>query len=108
MDEGLIEQKKRLIKAGRTAVDELIKVAESIMIKNLNVNDDSSESETALAADKMKNAAASKKLAIFDAFEILKKIEEEEEIIEYSIKHPEGDNDSNKGFAEKHANKKND
>jgi hypothetical protein len=35
-----------------------------------------------LTADKLKNAAASKKLAIFDAFEILNRIEEEENLLE--------------------------
>lgn len=71
MDEGLLDQKRRLIEAGKAAVNELIKVAESIVIRD---SDSNSEVEyTELAADKMKNAAASKKLAIFDAFEILKK-----------------------------------
>ena len=32
-----------------------------------------------LAADRLKNAAATKKLAIFDAFEILQRIENERE-----------------------------
>jgi hypothetical protein len=35
-----------------------------------------------LAADKLKNAAATKKLAIFDAFEILNRIEAEKESLE--------------------------
>jgi hypothetical protein len=35
-----------------------------------------------LAADRLKNAAATKKLAIFDAFEILKRIEEERDKID--------------------------
>jgi hypothetical protein len=50
-----------------------------------------------LAADKLKNAAATKKLAIFDAFEILKRITEEKDLIDGV------DNKSNntpKGFAE--------
>lgn len=34
-----------------------------------------------LSADKLKNAAATKKLAIFDAFEILSRIEEEEKLL---------------------------
>ena len=35
-----------------------------------------------LAADRLKNAAATKKLAIFDAFEILKSIEDEKLLLE--------------------------
>lgn len=68
--------RQRIIKAGRKAVDELIKVAEE---KIIGLNED--EGKEDLAADKLKNAAATKKLAIFDAFEILKRIEEEEENI---------------------------
>ena len=51
---------------------ELIKVAEEAILDN---GDDD------LAADKLKNAAATKKLAIFDAFEILTRIELEEKIL---------------------------
>lgn len=39
------------------------------------------ESDEDLAADRLKNAAATKKLAIFDAFEILNRIQEEENIL---------------------------
>jgi len=35
-----------------------------------------------VSADRLKNAAATKKLAIFDAFEILNRMEEEEQILE--------------------------
>ena len=35
-----------------------------------------------MSADRLKNAAATKKLAIFDAFEILNRIQEEENILE--------------------------
>ncbi len=51
---------------------ELIKVAEEAILDN---------GEDDLAADKLKNAAATKKLAIFDAFEILSRIQEEERIL---------------------------
>ncbi len=34
-----------------------------------------------MSADRLKNAAATKKLAIFDAFEILQRIQEEEEML---------------------------
>ena len=40
------------------------------------------DSDDDISADRLKNAAATKKLAIFDAFEILNRIEEEERILE--------------------------
>ena len=55
------ETKQNIIQAGHKAVLELIKVAEEAILDN---GDDD------LSADKLKNAAATKKLAIFDAFEI--------------------------------------
>ena len=61
----------RVISAGERAVEELIKVAEEEIITG-SPDDD-------LAADRLKNAAATKKLAIFDAFEILQRIENERE-----------------------------
>ena len=67
------ETKKSIIQAGRKAVDELIKVAEEKIITN---------TEDDVSADRLKNAAATKKLAIFDAFEILNRIQEEENILE--------------------------
>lgn len=70
----LNEIKKRIIKAGHEAVRQLIKVAEEEIIKP--------DPEDELAADRLKNAAATKKLAIFDAFEILNRIEEEKSYIE--------------------------
>ena len=56
------EIKEQIIKAGEKAVIQLIKVAKEDIIKY--------DAEDALAADRLKNAAATKKLAIFDAFEI--------------------------------------
>ena len=67
------ETKKRIIQAGHKAVEELIKVAQEQIITN--TDDD-------VSADRLKNAAATKKLAIFDAFEILNRIQEEENILE--------------------------
>ena len=67
------ETKRSIIQAGRKAVEELIKVAEEKIITN---------TEDDVSADRLKNAAATKKLAIFDAFEILTRIEEEERILE--------------------------
>ena len=66
------ETRKNIIRAGRKAVDELVKVAEEQIITN--------EADD-LAADRLKNAAATKKLCIMDAFEILQRIEEEENIL---------------------------
>ena len=66
------ETKLNIIQAGQVAVDELIKVAKEPIV----------DSEDDISADRLKNAAATKKLAIFDAFEILRRIEEEKEIIE--------------------------
>ena len=63
----------RIIQAGHKAVSELIKVAEEAILDN---------GEEDLSADKLKNAAATKKLAIFDAFEILSRIDEEEKLLE--------------------------
>ena len=60
------ETKKNIIQAGRIAVDELIKVAKEPII----------DFGPDISADRLKNAAATKKLAIFDAFEILSKINE--------------------------------
>ena len=64
--------KRNIIQAGQLAVNELIKVAKEPII-------DTGEDVT---ADRLKNAAATKKLAIFDAFEILNRIQEEENILE--------------------------
>jgi hypothetical protein len=83
------ETKKSIIQAGKEAVDELIKVAKSPILMG---NEDDPEPE------KLKNAAATKKLAIFDAFEILNRIQEEERMLEDSDK--QTDTKVFKGFAE--------
>lgn len=52
-----------------------------------------------MTADRLKNAAATKKLAIFDAFEILTRIQEEEDKL--SVKPKEEKEERNfRGFAE--------
>jgi len=66
------QKKKSIIEAGYKAVDELIKVAKEKIV----------DSDDDVSADRLKNAAATKKLAIFDAFEILNRIEEEKNILE--------------------------
>jgi len=84
------ETKKHIIQAGYKAVEELIKVAEEQII---------TKTEDDVSADRLKNAAATKKLAIFDAFEILNRIIEEENILENKPK--EETKESFKGFAER-------
>jgi|TARA_R110000868_G_scaffold371378_7_gene634946 DNA-binding ferritin-like protein len=86
------EIKERIIAAGYDAVEQLIKVAKEDIIKP-NADDE-------LAADKLKNAAATKKLAIFDAFEILSRIESEKESLETTNSGPKKI-DSIQGFAER-------
>jgi hypothetical protein len=86
------EIKERIIAAGYEAVEQLIKVAKEDIIKP-NADDE-------LAADKLKNAAATKKLAIFDAFEILSRIEAEKENLETSNSAP-NKIESIQGFAER-------
>ena len=52
-----------------------------------------------VTADRLKNAAATKKLAIFDAFEILSRIEEEENLLSDKPKKVKEEK-TFKGFAE--------
>lgn len=84
--------KLKIINAGLKAVEELIKVAKEDIIK-INPEDD-------LSADKLKNAAATKKLAIFDAFEILSRVESEREALEM-IDRGISKTDTKQGFAER-------
>ena len=83
------ETKKNIIQAGHKAVEELIKVAREEIV----------DSDEDISADRLKNAAATKKLAIFDAFEILNRIHEEENMLEGKPKEEEKKNVF-KGFAE--------
>jgi hypothetical protein len=83
------ETKKKIIQAGHIAVKELIKVAKEEIV-------DTGED---VSADRLKNAAATKKLAIFDAFEILNRIQEEEERLSDKPKEKKEER-SFKGFAE--------
>jgi hypothetical protein len=83
------ETKENIILAGHEAVKELIKVAKEPIV----------ETDDDVSADRLKNAAATKKLAIFDAFEILNRIQEEKAMLENKpIKKEEK---SFKGFAER-------
>jgi hypothetical protein len=87
------EVKLKIIAAGHKAVLELIKVAEESILNPDKEGDD-------LAADKLKNAAATKKLAIFDAFEILSRIESERESLDIAEKGG-SKTDTKQGFAER-------
>jgi|TARA_R110000782_G_scaffold42230_1_gene96166 hypothetical protein len=84
------ETKRNIILAGQRAVEELIKVAKEAIV----------DSDDDLTADKLKNAAATKKLAIFDAFEILNRIELEEEMLNEKPKDDTKKKSEFKGFAE--------
>ena len=84
------ETKKNIIQAGQKAVDELIKVAKEPIV----------DSDDDISADRLKNAAATKKLAIFDAFEILTRIETEKALLEGKTVEDEKPK-SFSGFAEK-------
>ena len=83
------ETKKSIIQAGQIAVEELIKVAKEAIV----------DSDDDISADRLKNAAATKKLAIFDAFEILNRIQLEEDILNEKPKEVK-EQKTFKGFAE--------
>jgi ASC-1-like (ASCH) protein len=82
--------KLNIIQAGQVAVKELIKVAKEPIVDS---GDD-------ITADRLKNAAATKKLAIFDAFEILNRLEEEKNMLEDKPKVEIKKEKTFKGFAE--------
>ena len=84
------ETKKNIIQAGHKAVEELIKIAKEPIV----------DSEDDISADRLKNAAATKKLAIFDAFEILTRIEVEKEMLDNKPKEEKKEEKTFKGFAE--------
>ena len=84
------ETKKSIIQAGHKAVEELIKVAKEPIV----------DSDDDISADRLKNAAATKKLAIFDAFEILNRIQEEQDMLDGKVDEDKKDSTFS-GFAEK-------
>ncbi len=83
------ETKKKIIQAGQKAIEELIKVAKEKIV----------DSDDDVSADRLKNAAATKKLAIMDAFEILTRIQEEENMLNEKPKEVK-EQKTFKGFAE--------
>ncbi len=78
-----------IIRAGQVAVEELIKVAKEPIV----------DSDDDISADRLKNAAATKKLAIFDAFEILSRIQAEQDILDEKPKEVKKET-TFRGFAE--------
>ena len=84
------QTKLNIIQSGYRAVEELIKVAEERIVTG---------GEDDVSADRLKNAAATKKLAIFDAFEILNRIEQEKNLLDN--KPAEEKLEAFKGFAER-------
>lgn len=85
----LTAKKDRVLEAAERSVDELIKVLEMKIITD-SFDDD-------LGADKMKNAAAAKRLAFEDALSILERIDQERaksSEVEQKVVNP------NSGFAE--------
>lgn len=77
-------------------MEELIRVAEEKII---------TDDEEDLTKDKLKNAAATKRLAVFDAFDIIDRIEQEKQKIE-AAENPEKEKEEEKdttfrGFAER-------
>jgi len=90
------ELREKIIAAGYVAVEQLIKVAKEDIIKG-DLDED-------IAADRLKNAAATKRLAIFDAFEILTRIENEKNILEGNDD-GDGKPQPKQGFAERRSRK---
>ena len=87
------ELRLMIIASARVAVEELIKIAKEPIV---NIDNEA----PALAADRLKNAAATKKLAIFDALDILARIDAEEEILN-SEQDGTSKTDTKQGFAER-------
>ena len=83
------ETKLKIIQAGQKAIEELIKVAKEKIV----------DSDDDVSADRLKNAAATKKLAIMDAFEILNKIQTEEDLLNQKPKEVKEEK-TFRGFAE--------
>jgi hypothetical protein len=83
------ETKLSIIQAGHIAVEELIKVAKEAIV----------DSDEDISADRLKNAAATKKLAIFDAFEILNRITTEQDMLDEKPKEVKKET-TFRGFAE--------
>lgn len=101
--------KEKVIKASFKAVDELLKVIEEEIIVDVDFDDDDVKKameQSALSADKLKNAAQAKKQSIFDSFDILDRVKAEEEKLNVSESQSESKEEKKHGkvpFAEKYA-----
>lgn len=94
------EYKNRVIKSAELAINELIKVIEDEIITGKKDED--------LSPDRLKNAAATKKLAIMDCFEIIERVNEEKKKLESADSKEDDKKEEerptrSKGFAERHA-----
>jgi hypothetical protein len=112
----ITQLKLDVCKAGKDAARELIKIAKTSIVSDV---EDKLEWETdengdrrikglapddeGLTADKLTRAAQAKKICIMDAFEILTRCEEEENRIRSSL---EGEEAPTGGFAETRAKKR--
>lgn len=98
----VIATKLRIIDAGEKAVEQLIKVAKEVIVTHdeTDILTDGTSKTTVFDAAAMKNAVATKKMAIFDAFEILSRIETEREDIE-NMQSGGYKSTSKQGFAER-------
>lgn len=85
-------KRKEILDAAQKGIDELIKVLQDPIIGNSD--------DTDISADKMKNAAAAKKLAFNDALEMLKRIEDEENLMDGTEKQKEEHKEIPSSFAE--------
>jgi hypothetical protein len=112
MEETTIDLKRKICTAGRTAVIELIKIAESEIIMEGAEWKQNEEGEMVIAgfkagdadlpADKLTRAAQAKKIAIMDAFDIIERVEKEELIIAQM----QGDEPPTDNFAETRAKRR--
>ena len=85
--------KEDIINAGEHAVKELIKVAKEPIVTG--------DIDSDLSADRLKNAAAAKRLAIMDAVDILRRIDEERNLLTAEDSVVSESITSTKGFAER-------
>lgn len=88
-------KRKEILDAAQIGIDELIKVLRDPIIGNSDDPD--------ISADKMKNAASAKKLAFNDALEMLKRIEDENNLMDGKERSKEDHKEIPSSFAEKRA-----
>ena len=100
----IIDLKVQLIDAGKESVKQLIAVASEDITKRFKFKRKQDEQEedyvdrVQSSMDKLKQVASTKRMAMFDAFDILNKIEEEERNLKVEDSEKETDN-----FAERRA-----